>query len=382
MSDKPFTHLHTHSHYSLLQALPQIGALVKAAKSDGQTALALTDAGALYGAIEFYQKCQKEGIKPIIGVDTYVAARTRHDKEHGKDNRSARIVLLAKNINGYKNLIKLVTASYLEGFYYTPRVDRELLEQYKDGLVAIVPSFGGESARALKENDTNRAHESLAWYRDTFGDDCYQEITMHPEIEGHQHLQEQLITLAKELRVPIVAAHDTYYLNKDDALARELVVKIRTGERLDREFGAGTEDFSFITQKRANELFKNIPEALENTQKIADLCTVELELGKWVFPAFPIPEGSNNDAELRKKTFAGFETRTMEQTPEVLERVEYELGVIAKKGYSVYFLVVSDLLTYAANNGILTNTRGSAAGSLVSYLCGITTVNPLESLAD
>ncbi|HET8581092.1 MAG TPA: DNA polymerase III subunit alpha [Candidatus Paceibacterota bacterium] len=378
MADIPFTHLHTHSHYSLLQALPQIGPLVKAAKADGQTALALTDAGALYGAIEFYQKCQKEDIKPIIGVDAYMAPRTRHDKEHRIDNRTSRLVLLAKDRTGYQNLIRLVTASYLEGFYYNPRMDRELLEASHEGLIALVPSFAGETAKALKDGDTDRAHEALAWYRDLFGDDCYQEITMHPEIEGHQELQEQLIALAREMRVPIAAAHDTYYLKPEDALARELVMKIRTGERLDRDGGIRQEDFSFITQKRANELFKELPEALEHTQRIAEACTLELGLGKWVFPDFPIPAGSSYDAELRAKAYDGLEKLGIERTPAVLERIEYELGVIATKGYSVYFLVVSDLLTHAAEDGILTNTRGSAAGSLVSYLAGITTVNPLE----
>lgn len=378
MKELPFTHLHTHSHYSLLQALPQIKPLIKAAKEGGMAALALTDAGALYGAIEFYQQCQKEEIKPIIGVDTYVAARTRHDKEHRIDNRSARLVLLAKDMTGYKNLIKIVTASYLEGFYYNPRIDRELLLQHREGLIAIVPSFAGETSKALKENDPERAHESLAWYRDTFGDDCYQEITMHPEITGHQELQEQLIALANEMQVPIMAAHDTYYLKPEDALARELVVKIKTGERLDKEMGVREGDFSFITQKRANELFRDLPEALENTQKIVEKCNLELNLGSWVFPNFPIPEGSSYDEELRKKAYEGLATRGLELTDSTRERIEYELGVIKTKGYSVYFLVVSDLLSYASDHGILTNTRGSAAGSLVSYLAGITTVNPLE----
>lgn len=378
MKELPFTHLHTHSHYSLLQALPQISDLIKRAKSDGQTALALTDAGNLYGAIDFYKGCEKAGIKPIIGVDAYVAARTRFDKEHGKDNRSARIVLLARDITGYHNLIELVTKSNLEGFYYTPRIDRELLEKYKGGLIALIPSFGGEPAHAIKEHNLNRAHEALAWYRDTFKDNCYQEITHHPEIEGHGALQKKLIELAHEMNVPLVAAHDVYYLEKEDALARELVMKIRTGERLDRERGVGGEDFSFISQARANELFKDLPEALENTQKIVDACDVQLELGRWVFPNFPISKETTHDKELRDKAYGGIAVRGLTETPELKERIDYELSVIAKKGYSAYFLVVSDLLTHAREVNIYTNTRGSAAGSLVSYLSGITTVNPLE----
>lgn len=378
MTNLPFTHLHTHSHFSLLQALPQVPDLVAAAKADGQTALALTDAGNLYGAIQFYKACKKADIKPIIGVDAYVAPRTRHDKEHRLDNRSARLVLLAKNEAGYRNLIQLVSKSFLEGFYYNPRIDRELLEQYGDNLIAILPSFASEISRAYKELDVERVGETLAWYQEQFGDDLYMEITHHPEIAEHEELQEKLIALARERTVPLVAAHDTYYLHPEDALARELVVKIRSGERLDREFGLRGEDFSFITQERARELFKDLPEALENTQKIADACNVELELGRWVFPNYQIPDTSSYDAELKKMAYEGLAPRGLTETPELTERLDYELSVIAKKGYSAYFLVVADLLGYARSTGILTNTRGSAAGSLTSYLCGITTVNPLE----
>jgi DNA polymerase-3 subunit alpha len=377
MTHKPFTHLHTHSHYSLLQALPQIPDLVKAAKDDGQTALALTDAGNLYGAIDFYKECTKQGLKPIIGVDAFVAPRTRHDKEHRIDDHTTRLVLLAKNIDGYHNLIKLVTKANLEGFYYNPRIDRELIEEYRDGLIAILPSFGGEVARALQDEQKEKADESLSWYRGIFSDDLFIEITRHDEFPGHEERMQKLIALARSHSVPLVAAHDTYYLNKDDAVARELVYKIKTGGRLDRD-EERAEDFSFITEARANELFKDLPEALENTQKIVAMCSLELQLGKWFFPNFPIPAGSTHDAELRQKAYAGFASRNIQQDKETTARVDYELAIIAKKGYSPYFLVVADLLQAAARMGIFTNTRGSAAGSLVSYLCGITTVNPLE----
>lgn len=375
MSD--FVHLHTHSHYSLLEALPNIKDLVKAAKEDGQTALALTDNGNMYGAIEFYKECKKKEIKPIIGVDFYVAPRTRHDKEHRVDDRHCRLVLLAKNEKGYRNLLPLVSKGYLEGFYYRPRIDRELMKEYREGLIAILPSFSGEHARALKDDAMERARESLDWYKHLYGEDLYLEITHHPEIEGHEDLQKKIIALSKEMHVPLVAAHDTYYLKQEDAIARELVNKIRTGGTLNRDLDDNAPNFSFITQADAKKLFKNTPEALENTQKIADSCDLELTLGKWFFPDFPIPEGSTHDEELRKLTYRGFELRGMAQTPETIQRVEYELGVISTKGYSPYFLVVSDLLTHAKSVGIYTNTRGSGAGSLVSYLCFITTVDPL-----
>ena len=372
-----FTHLHTHSHYSLLQGLPRIPELVEAAKADGQTALALTDNGNLYGAISFYKECKKNGIKPIIGSDIYVAPRSRHEKEHNIDDNTSRLVLLARNETGYRNLLKLVSRSFIEGFYYTPRADRELVEEYSEGLLAIIPSFAGGPSRALSGKDTSRAEESLEWHKKVFGKYLYTEITIHPEIKGHEELMKSLTALSKEKDVPIMAAHDTYYLKKEEAVARELVRKIRTGGRLDRELGVSQTDFSFISQKTALDLFKDLPEAIENTQRIVDECTLEIELGNWVFPDFPIPKDSSHDKELRGLTEKGLKMRKMEKTKEIEERIDYELGVIADKGYAPYFLVVADLLRHARENNIFTNTRGSAAGSLVSYLCGITTIDPI-----
>ncbi|HUO55904.1 MAG TPA: DNA polymerase III subunit alpha [Candidatus Paceibacterota bacterium] len=373
-----FTHLHTHSHYSLLEALPHIPDIVAAAKEDGQKSLALTDNGNMYGAIEFYKECKAKGIKPIIGVDFFVAPRTRHDKEHRVDENCSRLVLLAKNEVGYRNLIHLVSKGYLEGFFYRPRVDRELLQQYKEGLVAILPSIGGEHALALKENAIERVKESVAWYKKLYGADCYLEITHHPEIEGHEMRMKKIVELAESEQLKTVAAHDMYFLKTDDALARELVDKIRTAGHLNRDIEGGMPDFSFISSAQAANLFKDLPEAIANAEKIASECSVELDLGKWLFPDFPVPAGSTHDQELRALAYSGFESRMVPKTPENIARADYELSVIAKKGYSPYFLVVSDLLRYAKTAGILTNTRGSAAGSLVSYLSGITTVNPLE----
>jgi DNA polymerase-3 subunit alpha len=371
-----FAHLHTHSHYSLLEALPKVEDLVAAAKEAGQEALAITDNGNLYGAIEFYKEAKKAGIKPIIGVDFFLAPRTRFDKEHRVDDRHARLVLLAKDVTGYKNLIQLVSKSHLEGFYYRPRLDRELIAEFKDGLLAILPSFGGEHARAIKDEQEEKARETIDWYKKTFGDDLYAEITHHPEIEGHEKLQTQIIALAKETGVPLIAAHDVYYLKKDDALARELVNKIRTGATLNQDSGDRS-DFSFQTGEQMEKLFKDTPEALENIGRVIDACTVELELGKWVFPDIKI-EGKTYDEALRERAYAGFATRGLEETPALRERVDYELSVIKNKGYAPYFLVVEDLLRFAHENGILTNIRGSVAGSLVTYLAHITNVNPIE----
>src|SRR3989344_5371828 len=326
-----FAHLKVHSHYSLLEALPKIPDLVKKAKDSGMKALALTDSGNLYGAIEFYKECIAAGIKPIIGVDFYVALRTRHDKETRVDNERTRLVLLAENEEGYKNLLKLVTYSYLEGFYYKPRIDRELLEKYNDGLIAIA--------------------KEPKYYQEIFGDRFYLESRL--------------------------AVYDVYYLEPADKPILETIRSIQ--EHLNR--GGAFEDdrdLSFRTQKEALKDFKNIPEALENTEKIAERCNLKLELGKWVFPTLEMPGGLVTDEALRQVVLEGINRRGLEKTPEVLERLEYELKVVKDKGYSKYFLVVADLLRFAHENGILTNTRGSVAGSLVSYLTGITTVNPLD----
>jgi DNA polymerase-3 subunit alpha len=217
-----FAHLHVHSHYSLLEAIPKLDALIEAAKADGQQALALTDLGSMYGSIEFYKECTKAGIKPIIGVDFFVAARTRRDMEMKTDERHSRLVLLAKDEAGYHNLIRLVSLSYIEGFFDRPRIDRELIATYATGLVAILPAIEGEHVHAIADGSPERAKETLAWYRKTFADDCYTEITHHPEIDGHEERIAQIRTLATEAHVPLVAAHETYYLEKGDAIAREM----------------------------------------------------------------------------------------------------------------------------------------------------------------
>src|SRR3989338_4326118 len=373
-----FVHLHTHSHYSLLEALPKIPDLVAAAAKDGQMALALTDNGNIYGAIDFYKECKDNALKPIIGVDFYVAPRTRAQKEHRIDEHTSRLVLLAKDLTGYRNLLRLVSRSHLEGFYYRPRIDRELIEAHREGLVAMLPSFGGEHARLLREGNTERAKESLDWHKKIYGEDLFLEITRHPEIEGHEKEMQGIISLASASGVDLVAAHDTYYLKKEDALARELVRKIRSANVLNRDFEQGAPDFSFIPRERMQELFQDIPEALENSARIAEKCDLKLKLGTWVFPDFPIPAGSTANDELRLLAEKGFKERGIAETKENKERVDYELSIIGSKGYSPYFLVVADLLHHAREKGILTNTRGSAAGSLVSYLSGITTVNPIE----
>ncbi|OHA19834.1 MAG: DNA polymerase III subunit alpha [Candidatus Taylorbacteria bacterium RIFCSPHIGHO2_01_FULL_45_63] len=374
-----FTHLHTHSHYSLLSALPKIPDLVARAKEEGMATLALTDNGNLYGAIEFYKECKKEGIKPIIGVDTYVAGRTRFDKQAGVDNRRTRLVLLAKNETGYKNLLQIVTLSHLEGFYYKPRVDQELLQKYADGLVAISSSFNSEIVNAIRNKDFEKAEERASWYKNIFSD-FFIEITHHPEIEGHQKTMEVVCEWAHKMNIPVLAAHDVHYLDREDKKARDTLLSIQTGAEWNenKNSDGAEDDFSFISAKTALGYFKKMPEALLNTARVADLCALELELGKWNFPEYKTANGRSHDDELKEKTLQGLAKRAMTETAEITARIKYELGVIRDKGYAPYFLVVNDLLEFAHQNHILTTIRGSVAGSLVTYLAGITNVNPIE----
>jgi DNA polymerase-3 subunit alpha len=374
-----FTHLHVHSHYSLLEALPKISDLVEKAAEEKMDSLALTDSGNLYGAIEFYKECKDAGIKPIIGVDAYMALRSRFDKESRIDNQRSRLVLLAENETGYKNLLKLITDSFLEGFYYKPRIDKEILEKYAEGLICIMPSFSGEIVRAVSASDKTKALELVSWYKKVFGDKFFLEITHHLEIGGHEDKMRALIAFARESETQIMAAHDVYYLEPKDKSARDIVRQVQGHISGDGgAFDDSDENFSFISEKEAFKLFKETPDAIENTQKIADMCNLELTLGSWVFPDMEIPDGKTADEALREIVFKGLERRKLELTPEVEKRIEYELKIIKDKGYPKYFLVVSDLLKFAHDNGILTNIRGSVAGSLVTYLAGITNVSPLE----
>src|SRR3990167_4183095 len=356
-----FTHLHTHSHYSLLQALPKIPELVEAAKSNGMEALALTDNGNLYGAIEFYKECKKAGIKPIIGVDAYLAGRTRRDKQTGVDKERYRLVLLAKDETGYKNLLKLVTVSYLEGFYYKPRIDFEVLEKHSEGLIAVSSSWSGDISTFLRGGNKEKLKEALDFYKRIFKENFYIEITKYPEIQGHNEHMHSLVKFAKENDIPAIASHNVYYINLEDRDAKDtLMAVMQGGEPKERSWDDGDENLSFLSQEEANERFRGEEELLFNNQKVASLCNLELELGRWVFPDYKTEFGITHDEELRKITYEGLEKRGLESTPEFLERIEYELKVIRDKGYAPYFLVVGDLLRYAKNNGIVTTTRGSA----------------------
>lgn len=374
-----FVHLHNHSHYSLLDALPKIDELVKAAKSGGFGAVALTDHGNLYGAIEFYEACQKAEIKPIIGVEVYVTPFDLSDKNVA-EHKQYHLVLLAENYEGYKNLLKLVSFSHLEGAHGRPLVDRRRLAQFKNGIIALSGCIEGEIPAILKkENNFEKAKKISLEYAEIFGQgNFYLELNDLPSLEGQMEVNSELIKLSKDTGLPLVVTRDSHYTKPDDAEAQDILTCIREGQTLDepnRPTMQGV-DYSLGSVAEIAGRFKHCPEAVENTVKIAERINLIMELNKWHFPALEIPNGKSASVYLREQVYERLPKLT-EVTADVKKRAEYELEIIEKKGYSPYFLVVADYVRYARENGIIETTRGSAAGSLVSYAMGIVSVNPL-----
>lgn len=376
-----FVHLHVHTHYSLLDGLSQIGPLVAKAKSHGMDACAITDHGAMYGAIEFYLACKKKEIKPLIGMEAYVAPHSRFEKSgRGGESGTSHLTLIAKNITGYRNLMKLATKASLEGFYYKPRTDHELLSQHGEGIIALSGCLNGEIPKAILANEQTRVRELIRKYQSYFGKDFYLEIQHHPTEADQEIVNRGLFRLSEEFGIPLVATQDSHYLDPDDNEAQDILVCVQTGKTVDdpKRLDMRSMDVSFPPGALMEEHFRDYPGACEMTAKIADSVDLELDLGKWVFPAYVPPGGMGAKEYLDKVSHEMLDAKYGGKAPkEVVDRLEYELGIISKKGYDPYFLVVADYTNWARSQGIVSTTRGSAAGSLVSYSIGISEVNPL-----
>lgn len=344
-------------------------------------ALGLTDHGNLYGAIEFYKECKKQGIKPIIGMEAYVAPGRRTDRRPKIDDQNYHLTLLAQDETGYKNLIQLSSIAHLEGFYYKPRVDHDLLRTHAAGLIALTGCLSGEIPRALQSGDEERALRLLREYQEMFGsENVYVEVQDHPEIPLVTHTKEKLIGLAKRAGAPLAATKDSHYLHPEDAEAQDLMLCIQMGKPVGdpTRMSMRDADYSLVSREDMYAAFPDHPEAVENTAAIADRCNLELKLGKWNFPPVELPEGKTAENVLRERAISGVAAIYGGALPEeVHQRLAYELDVICTKGFAPYFLTVADCINWARTQGIITTTRGSAAGCLVSYVVGITTVDPL-----
>ena len=378
-----FTHLHVHSHYSLLDGLGKINALVEQVKALGMDAIALTDHGVMYGVIDFYRSAKEAGIKPIIGVEAYVAPKGRLNKRGKIDMNPRHITLLAKNNTGYQNLIQLTSKAHLEGYYYRPRIDYELLQEHQEGLVVLSGCMNSDIAKSIVNKQAEETKRLIEWHMAVFGKDrFFLEVQHHPSLPDQAVINEALLQYGRQYKLPVVATCDSHYIHPDDAEAQDVLVCVQTGKTVqdkDRLCMLG-ENYSIKSQEELKEVWKDNPQVIDNTQRIAEMCQVDIEFGVNKLPRFPLPAGQTPDNALKdicaKKLEEIYEPSVKEAAR---QRLEYELGVIAKTGYASYFLIVADFVNEAKRRGILVGPgRGSAAGSIVSYLTNITGLDPLR----
>ena len=374
-----FTHLHVHTQYSLLDGAAKISDLVAYAKEIGMKSLAITDHGVMYGVVDFYQEAMKQGIKPVIGCEVYLTNGSRFEKT----NRDGmyHLILLAENDEGYHNLMKLVSLGHLEGFYYKPRIDKDILRQYSKGIICMSACIAGEIPVQILRGNLEGAENSLKDYLDIFGkDNFFLEIQDH-DLEEEHTVNTELKRLAKKYDLGLVATNDSHYVKREDADAQDVLLCIQTTSTVDdpKRMKFPNDQFYLKSEAEMREKFGDCPEALENTAKIAERCNVELSFGHLLLPEFPIPNGLSAEEYLRKLCLDGMPGRYPEPTQQVLDRLEYELGIINKMGYDCYFLIVWDFIHYAKSNGIAVGPgRGSAAGSIVSYCLEITDIEPMR----
>ncbi len=372
-----FSHLHVHTEYSLLDGMCRIPQLVARVKEMGMDSLAITDHGNMYGAIQFYTEAKKAGIKPIIGCEAYIAPDS-HTSRNAGAKQSYHLVLLAKNHTGYRNLISLITRAHLDGFYYKPRIDKELLSRHCEGLIGLSACRGGELPSLIESGRLDEAKQAALWYKETLGD-FYLEIQRHP-VSELERINQELIAMSKELDIPLVATNDVHYVNQEDASAHDLLLCIGTNATIHDEKRIKMEgDFLYLkSPQEMEELYRDIPQAIENTEKIADMCNLELEFGRLYLPEIELPEGKTADQYLADLCYEGLPEHYPNPSPEIKQRLEHELEVIKQTQFANYILVVWDIVSFVRKNGILFGVRGSAASSIVLRCLGITEINPVE----
>lgn len=380
--EKNFTHLHVHTEYSLLDGFSRVKTLVKRAKEKGMTAVAITDHGCMFGAIDFYKAAKAEGIKPIIGCEVYTAPRKLTDKDPNYDKHQGHLVLLAKDMTGYKNLIKIVSKSYVDGFYYKPRTDMDELKKHSQGLIALSACLAGDVPRAIMNGNYDKARKLAMEYRDIFGNgNYYLEIQDHGLPEQKQ-VNTEVVRLSRELNIPLVATNDVHYVDKDDAKIQDILMCLQMQKTIDDEnrMKFPSDEFYLKSREEMEQLFPELEEALDNTNEIAERCNVEFEFNKYHLPRYDVPEGYTTNGYFRELCQKGLVERYGEDCPEEYkERLEYELNTIENMGYVEYFLIVWDFINFAKQNNIMVGPgRGSAAGSIVAYTLKITDIDPMK----
>ena len=373
-----FTHLHVHSEYSLLDGLARVPDLVQTAKARGFESLALTDHGVMYGAVQFYKAALKAGIKPILGCELYVAPRSRFDRDSVLDRKAYHLTVLAENERGYRNLLALVSAAQLEGFYYKPRVDRELLERHSEGLIVLSGCPGADAPSKIVAEQLDAAREAMGWYAEVFRGRFYVEMQVH-DIDFIPRLNRELLGMARALDLPLVATNDVHYCNPEDPRAHEVLLCIQTGTTMDdpKRMRIG-DTFYLRSEAEMRALFPELPEAIDNTAEIAERCRVEMVFNQYKLPRFDVPSGETAASFLLRLCEKGLAERYGDYGPETRARLDYELSVIGQMGFDDYFLIVWDLCRFAREQGVWWNVRGSGAGSIVAYSLRITNIDPLH----
>ena len=379
--NKDFCHLHVHTEYSLLDGFSRLDRLIPRLKELGMTSCAITDHGTMFGAIDFYKKCKKEGIKPIIGCEVYVAPRTLDQKDSVLDKYSSHLILLAENNEGYENLIKIVSDSYVDGFYYKPRTDKDQLRKYSKGIICLSACLNGEVAKALLARNYENALNYAVEYRDIFGkDNFYLEMQDHKLAEDKE-VNAGLIKISKELGIPLVATNDAHYVYREDSKIQDVLMCIAMQKTLDdpSRMKFPNDEFYIKSREEMEGLFKFVPEAIDNTLEIAKRCNVEFDFNNYHIPTFKVPEGYTEESYLRYLCQKGLEERYEDITDEIRDRLEFEINTIANMGYIEYFLIVWDFINFAKENNIMVGPgRGSAAGSIVAYTLKITDIDPIK----